>query len=118
MRNLYFSFVYPYLIYCFEVWGNAHDTYLDPLIKLQTKCVRVITCSYYLEHNAPLFEQLDILSFKNLIIQGISLLLFKRHTGITHLPISNFFTINNAQHTYFTKQINSLPTQIGNNEKV
>ena len=28
-RNLYYSFVYPYLIYCVEVWGNAHDTYLD-----------------------------------------------------------------------------------------
>ena len=45
LRNLYYSFVYPYLIYCVEVWSNAHDTYLDPLIKLQKKCVRVITFS-------------------------------------------------------------------------
>ena len=61
LRNLYYSFVYPYLTYCVEVWGNAHDTYLDPLIKfIKKNCVRVITFSYYLEHTTPLFEQLDI----------------------------------------------------------
>ena len=118
MRNLYYSFVHPYLIYGVEVWGNAHNRYLDPLIKLQKKCVRVITFSYYLEHTTPLFEQLDILSFKKLVIQRISLLMFKRHTGSTPLPINNPFTENNAQYTYFTRQINNLPTQIGKNEKV
>ena len=62
LRNLYFSFVYPYLTYCVEVWGNTHDTYLNPLIKLQKKCIRIITFSHYLEHTPPLFKQLDILS--------------------------------------------------------
>ena len=88
LRNLYYSFLYPCLTYCVEVWGNAHDTYLDPLIKLPKKCVRVITFSYYLEHTTPLFEQLDILSFKKLVVQRISLLMFKRHTGITPLPMT------------------------------
>ena len=35
--NLYNTFVFPYLIYCIEIWGNACDTHLDPLIKLQKK---------------------------------------------------------------------------------
>ena len=25
LRNLYYTFVYPYLIYCIEIWRNAHD---------------------------------------------------------------------------------------------
>ena len=33
--NLYYSFIFPYLIYCNEIWGNACQNYLDPLIKLQ-----------------------------------------------------------------------------------
>ena len=49
LKNLYFTFVYLYLIYCVEVWGNACDTHLDPIIKIQKKCVRVITFSHYLE---------------------------------------------------------------------
>ena len=39
--------------------------------------------------------------------------MFKRHIVITPLPIKNLFTVNNAQHTYYTRQINSLHTQIG-----
>ena len=35
--NLYNTFVVPYLIYCVEIWGNACDSYLDPIIKLQKK---------------------------------------------------------------------------------
>ena len=44
--------------------------------------------------------------------------MFKRHIGITPLPINNLFIVNNAQHAYYTRQINSQHTQIGNNEKV
>ena len=35
--NLYNSYVFPYLTYCVEIWGNACDSHLDPLIKLQQK---------------------------------------------------------------------------------
>ena len=31
--NLYHSFVFPYLTYCIEIWGNASDIHLDALIK-------------------------------------------------------------------------------------
>ena len=37
LRNLYFTFIYPYLIYCVEIWGNARDIHLNPLIKTQKK---------------------------------------------------------------------------------
>ena len=35
--NLYYTFVYPYLIYCVEIWGHACNIYLDPIVKLQKK---------------------------------------------------------------------------------
>ena len=37
LRSMYFTFIYPYLIYCVEVWGNTHDCHFDPLIKIQKK---------------------------------------------------------------------------------
>ena len=67
LRNLHFTFVYPYLIYCIEVWGNACDTHLDLIIKIQKKCVRVITFSNYLEPTESLFKDLKILAFKKLV---------------------------------------------------
>ena len=80
-----------------------HAIYLDPLIKLQKKCVRVITFSHHLEHTPHLFKQLDILSFKMLVVQRISLLMFKHHIGISSLPINNLFIVNTTQHAYYTR---------------
>ena len=30
LLDLYYSFAYPYLIYCLELWGNAGDRILHP----------------------------------------------------------------------------------------
>ena len=54
LKQLYYSFVYPYLIYGIEIWGNASNIHLDPIIKLQKRCVRIITFSNYLESTSPL----------------------------------------------------------------
>ena len=35
--NLYNAYIYPYLIYCVESWGNAAKCHLDPLYILQKK---------------------------------------------------------------------------------
>ena len=38
--NFYNAFVFPYLIYCVEIWGNALSIHIQSLIKLQNKIVR------------------------------------------------------------------------------
>ena len=77
LHNLYYTFVYPYLIYDVEIWGNACNVYLDPLVKLQKKCLRIITFSSYLKHTEPLFQNLEILYFQKLVIHPIVMLMFK-----------------------------------------
>ena len=61
LLTLYNSFVYPYLIYCIEIWGTASQTHLQPLFLAQKKVVRIITFSHYLAHTQPLFQSLLIL---------------------------------------------------------
>ena len=39
LKQLYYSFVYPYLICGIEIWGNASNIHLDPIIKLQKRCI-------------------------------------------------------------------------------
>ena len=39
LTNMYYSFVFPYLIYCVEIWGSSLKSYLDPLVKIQKKCI-------------------------------------------------------------------------------
>ena len=42
MKCLYYSFIYPYMIYCNQVWGSACKTNLEPLLILQKKVARII----------------------------------------------------------------------------
>ena len=35
--NIYRAFVFSYLTYCIDIWGNASDIHLDALLKVQKK---------------------------------------------------------------------------------
>ena len=37
MISLYYSFIYPYLNYCNQVWGNTYITNLKPIILMQKR---------------------------------------------------------------------------------
>ena len=74
LLKLYNAFVFPYLTYCVEVWGTAPKKYLDPLIKIQKKIVRIITFSPYLCHTDPIFKDLNLLPISKLVTQRIGLL--------------------------------------------
>ena len=53
--TLYYSFAYPYLIYCNHVWGNNYASTLEKIMIVQKRLIRTITCSPYRAHTAPLF---------------------------------------------------------------
>ena len=56
LLDLYHAFVYPYLTYCIEVWGNMSYVHLDALVKIFLKIVHIITYSPYLAHTDELFK--------------------------------------------------------------
>ena len=66
LKSLYHSLVYPYYTYCNLIWGNAPSTYIEPLVLLQKKCVRIIRKTDFLEHTGPLFKELKLLKVKQI----------------------------------------------------
>ena len=54
---LYYSFIYPYFIYCIAVWGHTCDKFMSSLFKVQKRGVKIITSSSYLDHTLPIFSQ-------------------------------------------------------------
>ena len=114
--NLYYSLVFPYLIYCNEVWGHANNIYTDSLVKLQKKIIRIITHSYYNAHTEPLFRQLNILDFHKLVIQGTALMMFKYSSNNLPSPIRTMFIRNNEIHNYNTRNRTTLHVPIGTTE--
>ena len=101
-------FCFPYLTYCVEVWGNTAVKYLDPLIKVQKKIVRVITFSPYLSHTDPIFKDLNILPFSKLVTQSIGVLMFKYSIHVLPNSIEDLFTSNISINSYNTRNKSKL----------
>ena len=69
LLDLYYSFAYPYLIYCVELWGHSGDRILHPLFLVQKNIVRIITFSAFLAHTAPIFLKLVLLPLCKIVLQ-------------------------------------------------
>ena len=69
--NLYHSYIYPYLIYCIEAWGNATNCHLEQLYLIQKKVTRMISYSNYNTHSIDIFKQLNILPRNKLVVNRI-----------------------------------------------
>ena len=74
LKTLYYSYIYPYLIYCIEIWGISAQTHLRPLLLPQKKIVRIITYSTFYTYTDPIFKALQILTVGKLVIHIESLL--------------------------------------------
>ena len=88
--SLYYSFIYPYLIYCNHVWGLACKTHLDSFIKLQKRAIRIIVGVHPTTHTEPLFQKLKLLKCEDINKYLIGGLMFRIQNNA--LPIfQNFF---------------------------
>lgn len=101
--SLYYSFVYPYISYCIEVWGAAYDVKLLPIFKLQKKCIRTITYSEYNAHSLPLFKRLHIMPLQSLYYFKIQLYMYKIFRKEMPKVVQNIFIINSDIHDYNTR---------------
>ena len=65
MLALYYSLVYPYIIYCILIWGNTYQTHLNKIILLQKRIIRIVNNASYLAHTSILFHQMRVLKFSD-----------------------------------------------------
>ena len=114
--NLYNAFVFPYFIYCVEIWGNALSIHIHSLIKLQNKIVRMITSSYHTAQQ--LYTNTGRLPFKILVTHRIGLLMHKLSHGNVPKPIQNVYKSNNNVHTHYTRHAHYFHTMRGHNELI
>ena len=101
--SLYYSFVYSYLSYCVMVWGTACATHLDRLVKLQNKSIRIITFSGYLDHTAPLFSKLKLLTIAQFLQYQQCIFMYKYTNNKLPTCFRKTLTANSYIHTYNTR---------------
>ena len=81
MKCLYYSFIYPYMIYCNQVWGSACKTNIEPLLILQKRVMRIILGVHPRSPSEPLFITLKFLSCENIFKYLIGRLMYRIYHG-------------------------------------
>ena len=103
LKCLYYSFIYPYMIYCNQVWGSACKTNIESLQVLQKRAVRIILGVHPRSPSEPLFTTLKFLNCKNIFKYLIGRLMYRIYHGELHV-LHGFFTKNSNIHVHDTRQ--------------
>ena len=67
LTTLYYSLIYPFLIYATPIWGKAAEVYMNNILVLQKCVVRIITRNGRNFHlgalapSSPLFSKTNVL---------------------------------------------------------
>jgi len=106
LKKLYFALVHPHLVYCVEIYANTYLKYLDPLIKLNNKILRILqNCK--MDHPVKkLYISYNTLPVPQLHDFYISILMHRYKFCKEKLPVSfqNYFIENSEIHGHNTRQ--------------
>ena len=93
-----------FLQYGIVAWGQAFDSYIEPLSKLQKRAVQAISHQPFLAHSLPIFKDLKLLRVVDIF--KLSLLSFVYESVNMAAPdcFHNFFSLNSTVHCHNTRQ--------------
>ena len=111
--NLYYTFAYPYFIYCNQVWGNAYQTNLEKIVLVQKRLIRLITGSPYRAHTEPLFVANRILTFKEINEFTIGVFMYKSQNGDLPEIFDNYYQTHGDIHGRETRNADALYVPYG-----
>ena len=104
LMTLYYSFFYPYLTYCNQVWVSTHDTHITTLYLIQKKLYElrvVLTVRNQQTHFSQSWKLWNFLSL-NLLLTSRFMFRLNRREVPDIFP--NFFTRNTDVHGYSMRQ--------------
>ena len=105
---LYSSLILPYLNYGVIAWGHTHSTYLDRILLLQKKALRIICHTSWKAHTDVLFCENNILKINDLFRHHLGQFMFKLENKALPSIFYDMFKKNNTIHKYPTRHSNEF----------
>ena len=105
LSNLYHTYIFPCLIYCIEVWGNASHCLL---LFTHKYIIRLITFSKHSTYTSPIFKSLNIIPLNN---YRIGLLGYKLSNGLLLEALNELYVKKNNIHHYPTRNCDKYNVQ-------
>jgi hypothetical protein len=98
LKQLYYSFQYPYLTYCNIIWGNAANNLLWPIFRAQKRAIQIIENIKYRDSTKEAFHRLNLLRLPELYKFSVLLFVYKYKNGLLPDTFSSFFVTNSQVH--------------------
>lgn len=101
LKKIYLSLVYPYLVYCVELWGRSSKTMAGRLEKLQARCVKAVGGGDVVDNNV--FRQYGLLSFTDVYKYFTLCRMFKYYVLQSDVYFMNYFNSLLPRHSIGTR---------------
>ena len=113
LRQLYFSFVYPHLLFGVEIYANCANSTINCLNVLNNKIIRILLSVNRLTHVPILYKRLNVLPIAQLHHFNILLFVHKFVYDRQHLPEIFHLYFNEAScvHSYSTRNKHNFHTK-------
>ena len=99
LRSLYYTLVYPHVIYAIEVWGSSSQTQLNRLRRLLDKCLKII-CEATRNDNRV---DIRFLNFDQIYKYFCLIRIFKYYTMNLGPYFKDKFEVSSTEHQYNTR---------------
>ena len=109
MRMLYYSLLFSHLNYAIEIWGSTHKIYLNRILLLQKRVVRMMShCDtryddYSFHSSDPLFYKLNIHKVQDIFVLRIAKFIFNTLIKITPVNFHTWFNLTVQVHNHNTR---------------
>ena len=107
LLNIYQSLIHPYLTYGLASWGQSSKTYLNKILILQKRALRMIYFADRRDHAIPLFIDANILPLTFLYYESVSNLMHDINNNKAPLNILKLFKKTSSVHSYSTRSSTS-----------
>ena len=96
MLMIYHTLIFPYLSYCNVVWGTAKLSFLNKLLILQKRAVRLCTGAGYRASSSPLFKRLHLLKITEINKLQTVMFVLKFKLGLLPTSCINYVAISDT----------------------
>ena len=104
---MYYSLIYPFLIYALPIYGTADSIHGNSIHILQKKVVRLVTFIDPISHSLPIFKELEVLTIFEVFKVETSKFVFESLNHMNPHQLHDFFTYpSNARNRTNTRNKN------------
>jgi hypothetical protein len=109
-KQLYFALVHPHIVYGVELYANTNDSYIDPLVKMNNKILRILQNKKMKTPVIDLYKSFNTLPVQRLHELYVAKIIqrFVHNCNILPVVYKNYFCTNSLVHTHDTRRAKDM----------